>query len=299
MRIAITGSTGLIGSALCAHLVERDHDVVRMVRRDAGPQEISWDPASGRLDAADLAGVEAVVHLAGAGIGDHRWTDEYRRILVESRVGSTRLLAERLAELGADGPSRLISGSAVGFYGDRDDEVLDETASAGDGFLAEICREWEAAAEPAVAAGVSVTNIRTGIVLTPKGGALGKMLPLFKLGLGGRFGSGRQWMSWISLTDELRAIEHLLASDVTGPVNLTAPNPCRNREFAAALGKAVGRPTLLPVPAFGPRLILGGDRADALLFESQRAVPAALERDGFEFTHPDLGDALRAELDRR
>lgn len=298
MRIAITGSTGLIGSALSRHLTAAGHEVVPVVRGEPRPGQIGWSPSEHRLDAADLTSIDAVVHLAGAGIGDHRWTDEYKQVLMDSRVDGTTVLANRIAELGEEGPRVLLSGSAIGFYGDRGDEVLDETSPSGDGFLADICRRWEAATEPAAAAGVRVAHLRTGIVLTKAGGALKKMLPLFKLGLGGRFGSGRQWMSWISLTDEIRAIEHLLTSPVSGPVNLTAPNPVRNGEFADTLGDVLGRPTLLPVPPFGPKLLLGGELADALLFDGQRVQPTVLDADGFRFEHADLATALRAELDR-
>lgn len=298
MRIAITGSTGLIGTALSHHLTAGGHDVVPVVRGEPRAGQIGWAPDEGRLDAADLAGVDAVVHLAGAGIGDHRWTDEYKRVLLDSRVDGTTLLAERLAELGEDGPRSLLSGSAIGFYGDRGDTEVDEAAASGDGFLAEICRRWEGATEAAEAAGVRVAHLRTGIVLTPDGGALKKMLPIFKLGVGGKFGNGRQWMSWISLTDEVRAIEHLLTSSATGPVNLTAPNPVRNADFADTLGDVLGRPTFLPVPKFGPKLLLGGELADALLFDGQRVRPGVLTADGFTFEHPDLASALRAELGR-
>lgn len=298
MRIAITGSSGLIGTALTDHLRAGGHEVLPVVRETPRTGQIGWDPSAGRLDAGDLAGVDAVVHLAGAGIGDHRWTDEYKQVLLESRTTTTRLLAERMAELGADGPRTLISGSAIGFYGDRGDEVLDESSSTGHGFLAEICRQWEDATGPAEAAGVRVAHIRTGIVLTPKGGALKKMLPLFKLGAGGKFGNGQQWMSWISLTDEVRAIEHLLTSEVSGAANLTAPNPVRNADFADTLGDVLHRPTFLPVPAFGPKLLLGRELADALLFDGQRVQPSVLDGDGFAFEHPDLATALRAELGR-
>lgn len=298
MRIAITGSTGLIGTALSHHLVAGGHDVVPIVRREPRSGEIGWAPSDGRLDASDLAGIDAVVHLAGAGIGDHRWTDAYKRVLVDSRVDGTRLLAERLAELGDAGPRTLLSGSAVGFYGDRGDEELDETSASGDGFLAEICRRWEAATGTAEAAGVRVAHLRSGVVLTASGGALKKLLPIFKLGVGGRFGSGRQWMSWISLTDQVRAIEHLLSSDSAGPVNLTAPNPVRNADFADTLGDVLRRPTILPVPRFGPKLLLGGELADALLFDGQRVRPGVLAADGFAFEHDDLASALRAELGR-
>lgn len=298
MRIAITGSSGLIGTALSQHLTAAGHAVVPIVRREPRSGEIGWSPSDGRLDAADLADVDAVVNLAGAGIGDHRWTDEYKRVLLDSRVDGTQLLASRMAELGDDGPRVLLSGSTIGFYGDRGDEILDETSTSGDGFLAEICRRWESATEPAEQAGVRVAHLRTGIVLSPRGGALKKMLPLFKLGLGGRFGDGRQWMSWITLTDEVRAIEHLLTSEVAGPVDLTAPNPVTNADFAGTLGDVLGRPTIFPVPRFGPKLLLGGELADALLFDGQRVQPAVLLADGFAFDHADLAAGLRAELGR-
>lgn len=299
MHVGITGASGLIGTALSAHLRSQGHDVSPLVRRAASPGEISWDPGAGRLDPADLAPLDALVHLAGAGIGDHRWTDDYKRVLRDSRVDGTTLLATTLAELGADGPSTLLSGSAIGFYGARGDEVLDERSTSGDGFLAEICRAWEGATAPASAAGVRVAHLRTGIVLSPAGGALKKMLPLFKLGAGGRFGKGDQWMSWISIDDQVRAITHLLTSDTDGAVNLTAPNPVRNREFADTLGDVLGRPSFLPVPKFGPKLLLGGELADALLFDGQRVEPAVLQADaGFSFEHPDLTTALRAVLGR-
>ena len=298
MRIAITGSTGLIGTALSRHLEAAGHEILPVVRTTPRPGEIGWDPSAGRLDADDLAGLDAVVHLAGAGIGDHRWTDDYKQVLIDSRVDGTTLLAERLAELGSEGPSTLVSGSAIGFYGDRGDEVVDESAPAGEGFLAEICQRWEAATAAAGEAGVRVAHIRTGIVLTPKGGALKKMLPIFKLGAGGKFGNGTQWMSWISLTDEVRAVEHLLTSSVSGPVNLTAPNPVRNADFADTLGDVLGRPTIVPVPKFGPKLLLGGELADALLFDGQRVQSSVLQGDEFTFEHADLAAALRAELGR-
>lgn len=298
MKIAITGASGLIGTAVSSHLTAAGHETVSLVRREPKADEIGWDPAAGRLDADDLRGVDAIVHLAGAGIGDRRWTDDYKRVLMDSRVDGTSLIASKLADLGADGPQVFLSGSAIGFYGERGDEELDESASAGTGFLAEICKRWEAATAPAESAGVRVAHLRTGIVLTPAGGALKKMLPLFKLGAGGRFGNGRQWMSWISLTDEIRAIEHLLTSGLSGPVNLTAPAPVRNAEFAKTLGRVLGRPSLLPVPPFGPKLLLGSELADALLFDGQRVVPSALREDGFEFSHADLATALRAELGR-
>lgn len=298
MQIGITGSSGLIGSALSDHLAALGHVAVPIVRREAKSGEISWDPAAGRLEARDLEPLDAVVHLAGAGIGDKRWTDAYKQVLLDSRVDGTTLLAERMAELGADGPQTFISGSAIGYYGDRGDEVLDEQSALGDGFLADICRRWEEATTPAEVAGIRVAHIRTGIVLSAKGGALKKMLPLFKLGAGGRFGNGRQWMSWISITDEVRAIVHLLDSTISGAVNLTAPEPCQNKVFADTLGDVLNRPTFLPVPSFGPKLLLGGELADALLFDGQRVQPEVLRHDGFTFEHPTLEQALRAVLGR-
>lgn len=295
MKIAITGSSGLIGSALRGRLSAGGHDVVRIVRRDAGPGEVSWDPAEGHLDGAALEGLDGVVNLAGAGIGDERWTEERKRLLVESRTASTDLLARTLA--GLDRPPKvLLSGSAIGFYGDRGDEALTEASPPGGGFLSDLCVAWEAAAAPAADAGVRVAHLRTGIVLSPDGGALAKMLLPFKLGIGGRLGSGQQWMSWISIDDHVRAMLHLLEVDVAGPVDLTAPNPSRNADFTTALGRELGRPTVLPIPAIGPRLLLGKELAQALLYESQRVLPAVLEESGFDFRHPTIEDALAAVL---
>ena len=297
VRVAITGSHGLIGTALVSRLRGEGHTPVRIVRSTPGPGEIGWDPAAGRLDPGALAGIDAVVNLAGAGIGDHRWTDEYRREVLESRVRATTTLADAIAAA-EEGPGVLLSGSAIGFYGDRGDEELDETSGRGTGFLSDVAVAWEAATAAAEQAGRRVARLRTGIVLAGSGGALGKLLPLFKVGLGGRFGSGRQWMSWISIDDHVGAMIHLLDSDVAGPVNLTAPTPVTNGELADTLGEVLHRPTVLPVPAFGPRLVLGRDRADALLFEGQRVLPRVLQTDGFTHAHPTLDKALRAVLDR-
>ena len=297
MKIGITGASGLIGTALGAHLVANGHDVVAFSRGAARPGAIEWDPVAGTIDRKGMVGLDAVVNLAGAGIGDHRWTDEYRQTLVDSRVASTRLLATTLAELAGDGGANtLISASGIGYYGNRDNELLTEVSRSGDDFLADLCVQWEGATDPASAAGVRVAHVRTGIVLTAKGGALKKMLPLFKIALGGRFGSGKQWMSWISLADEVRAIEFLLLHDVSGPVNLTAPNPVTNRDFTAALGHALHRPAVLPVPGFGPKLLLGAELAESLLLFSQRVAPDVLERSGFEFEHAELDAALSAAL---
>jgi uncharacterized protein (TIGR01777 family) len=236
-----------------------------------------------------------VVHLAGAGIGDKRWTNDYKREILESRTLSTRLLAATMASL-PNKPRVFLSGSAIGIYGVRGDESLDENATLGDGFLADVCKQWEAAAAPAVEAGIRTVYLRTGIVLSKNGGALKKQLPIFKLGAGGKFGNGKHWQSWISITDEVNAIIHLLTSQLSGPVNLTAPEPVTNAGFAKELGRAVSRPAVLPIPSFGPKLLLGGELADALLFTGQRVIPSALTRDGFVFTHQTLDAALRALL---
>jgi len=295
MRVIISGASGLIGSALCSELRSGQHDVVTLVRRPAGAGEVQWDPANGVLPADALEGADAVVHLAGAGIGDHRWTAEYKREILDSRVRSTTLLAETIASC-TQRPPVFLSGSAIGIYGASDDRELDEQSPVGSGFLADTCRQWEAAALPAAAAGTRVAYLRTGIVLTPKGGALKKMLPLFKLFAGGRFGNGKQWQSWISLPDEVGAICHLLTSDVEGPVNLTAPNPITNAGFAKQLGKALGRPSVVPVPSFGPKLLLGSELAEALLFTGQNVLPKVLQQSGYRFQHPRLDEALAALL---
>lgn len=297
MRVVISGSSGLIGTALVERLHSSGHHVVRLVRARPSGGDVAWDPAAGTLDPAALDGADAVVHLAGAGIGDHRWTAEHRRQIHDSRLRSTELLARTMAAVERPPPVWL-SGSAIGIYGARDDEQLSETSTIGTGFLADVCRAWEGATAEAEAAGIRVAHLRTGIVLTTRGGALAKQLPLFRLGLGGRFGSGQAWQSWISLDDEVRAIEHLLTSELHGPVNLTAPNPVRNAELARTLGRVLRRPSVIPVPAFGPRLLLGRDLADSLLFTSQRVLPVALSSDGFEFAHPTIEVALRAVLDR-
>lgn len=298
MRVAVTGSHGLIGSALTLRLARSGHEVRRIVRGDPAPGDIVWDPRAGHLDVADLAGVDAVVNLAGAGIGDHRWTDEYKREIRESRTRGTALLAEAIAAAHDDGPRVLLSSSAVDYYGERGDEELDESSPPGSTFLAGVCRDWERATEAAASAGARVAHFRTGIVLSADGGALSKLLPLFKLGVGGRFGSGRQWMSWISLADETGAIEHLLTNDTRGPVNLTAPAPVTNAEFARTLGRVLHRPALIPVPRFGPSLLVGREAADTLLYTGQRVLPTVLQSSGFEFTHAELEPALRAILQR-
>ena len=297
MDVLITGSSGLIGSALRPALQAAGHRPLRLVRgATTDPDAIGWDPKAGSIDAASLEGLDAVVNLAGAGIGDHRWTDAYKREILESRTRTTDLLARTLAGLDRK-PSVLLSGSAVGFYGDRGDEELTEQSAPGRDFLAGVCVAWEAAAEPARDAGIRVAHLRTGIVLSPDGGALKKQLPLFKLFLGGRFGGGTQWQSWISIRDEIGAILHLLEHDVAGPVNLTAPHPVTNGDFAKALGRVLGRPSVVPVPSFGPKLVLGAELADSLLFSSQRVRSEALAASGYTFAQPELEGALRDLLD--
>jgi len=298
MDIVVSGSHGLIGSALLPALDAAGHRPIRLVRGPAGDGEVSWDPRAGSIDAAALEGVGAVVHLAGAGIGDHRWTEAYKAEILDSRTRSTALLAGALARLERP-PAVLLSGSAIGWYGDRGDAELDESAAIGSGFLAEVCAAWEAATEPAEAAGIRTAHLRTGIVLSAAGGALKKQLPLFKLGLGGRFGTGRQWQSWIAIEDEVGAIVHLLTTDVRGPVNLTAPNPVTAAEFARTLGSVLHRPAKLPVPTIGPKLLLGGELADALLLSGQRVVPRVLLASGYRFARPELAGALAALLPHR
>lgn len=299
MDVAITGSSGLIGTALRHALTEYGHRPIRIVRRppDAGGDEVFWKPSNGEIDGKSLEGVDAVVNLAGAGIGDRRWTSDYRQLLVDSRVNGTALLAATCAGLERP-PSAFLSGSAIGYYGDRGSEELTESSESGSGFLAELCRDWETAAQPAVDAGIRTAFLRTGIVYSTDGGALAKLLPLFKFGLGGKFGDGRQYVSWVHIDDVVNAIIHLLEQgEASGPFNLTAPNPVTNAELVETLGDVLGRPTLLPVPAFGPQLVLGKDRANALLFESQRVLPAALRSIGYQFEHHELEPALRDLLD--
>ena len=297
MKIIISGASGLIGKPLVASLRKHGHEVVQLVRRSPQANEKQWNPSAGQLDVAVLEGCDAVIHLSGAGIGDRRWTTKYKQELVESRTKSTSLLATTIANC-AKKPSVFLSGSAIGIYGPRGDEELTEQSSNGSSFLAEICKQWEAAAKPAVDAGVRTVYLRTGIVLTPLGGALKKQLPLFKLGLGGKFGDGRAWQSWISLDDELAAIEHLLTAKVSGAVNLTAPNPVTNADFTTALARALTRLAILPIPKFGPKLLLGGELADALLFTGQRVMPIELQKSGFAFQHPTIDVALRALLNK-
>lgn len=297
MKIAISGSSGLIGGALCESFRADGHDVRRLVRSDSEePDAIRWDPAGETIDAGALEGLDAVVHLAGAGIGDGRWSEARKREILESRTKGTALIAQTLAELSSP-PKVLVSASAIGYYGDRGDEVLTEDSSRGEGFLADLVVAWENATALAEAAGVRTVWARSGLVQSRRGGALPQMLRLFRLGLGGRLGSGTQWMSWISLADEIAALRFLVEhDDVAGAVNLTAPNSVTNTAFTKALGAAVRRPTLLPVPRFGPRLVLGRELADEMLFASQRVQPQVLAAAGYVFQHPDIDSGLHAAL---
>jgi uncharacterized protein (TIGR01777 family) len=295
MRVLVTGSHGLIGSAVASALEADGHAVVRLVRHGGTP---SWDPDRGRLDPAAVQGVDAVVHMAGAGIADRRWTLPRKQEILQSRVRSTDLLAHRLAEVDRR-PAVLISGSAIGLYGNRGDEEVDEESAPGTGFVADLVRRWEAATTPAEQVGVRVVHARTGIVQSPKGGALRKQLPLFRLGLGGRLGSGRQYVSWITLDDEVGAILHALTDgSLSGGVNLTAPNPVTNVEYTRVLGKVLGRPTVLTAPPVALHAVFGTELADELLLGGARVLPHELERRGYPFKHPQLEDALAALLAR-
>ncbi len=297
MKVAVAGASGLIGSALVRQLRSSGHEVVRLVRdlKARADSTRYWNPATGDIDDDAFAGVDGVVNLAGAGIGDRRWSERRKRELRLSRVDATELLVEAMGAAPTP-PAVLVAGSAVGYYGDRGDEVLDEQSGPGTGFLAALSADWEAAAAGAESAGIRVALARTGLVAADNAPFLTRMLPLFKLGLGGPLGPGQQWWPWISLEDEVRALVFLLESDVSGPVNLCAPNPATNREFTRTLASVLRRPAALAVPRFGPRLLLGRELADGLLFSSTRAHPAALADAGFEFRHPDLRGALEEIL---
>ena len=254
-----------------------------------------WDPAAGEIDAAGLQGIDGAVHLAGEGIATHRWTDAQKRRILDSRVQGTGLLARTLASL-EPRPRVLLSGSAVGYYGDGGDGVLTESSPKGSGFLADVVAAWERAAQPAVDAGIRTAFLRSGVVVASSGGAMARMLLLFKLGIGGPIGDGHEWWPWITLPDEVGAIRHLLDAEVAGPVNLVAPNPVRNKELSKAVGRALHRPAVLPAPRIGPRLLLGRELAGALLGQSQRVVPERLLASGYRFRHPDVGPAMEAVL---
>jgi hypothetical protein len=294
VKIAISGASGLLGPALMSAFESDGHEVLRLVRRPpTGVGEVAWDPARGEIDAAALQGVDAIVNLSGATIGE-RWTDARRREILDSRVQATELLARTAAQLDPR-PSLLVTAGGIGIYGDRGDEILTEGSGLGSGFLAEVAKAHEEAADPAREAGVRVLAYRQGIVLSRKGGALQRMLTPFKLGLGGRVGSGRQYWSWVSLEDVVAAYRFALGSDLAGGVNLTSPNPVTSAQFTKALGRALGRPTVFPLPAVAVRTLFG-EMGEGTLLEGQRALPARLLDAGFEFTYPEIDDAMRAAL---
>ena len=297
MRVLITGSTGFIGSAVVASMKAQGHDVTRLVRKNVptDTKTARWDPSAGTIDVAALEGTEWVVHLAGEGIGDRRWTEAHKKRVYESRVHGTGLLARTLAQLDPL-PTAMVSASAMGYYGKRGAEILTEESSSGTGFIPDLCRQWENATAPAEEAGVRVAHIRNSLILGTEGGILGKMLLPFRLGLGAKLSSGRQYMSWATLADAVRAIQFLLETpDTAGPFNLTTPNPVTNLEFTKALGKALGRPALLTVPKAAIALVFTSEAADELV-GSQRLSPEKLERAGFTFEYPELQGALDALL---
>lgn len=293
MNILISGSTGLIGSALTSYLAKNGHRVVRLVRRTpSGPDEIAWDPSSGKLDKSAIEGLDAIVHLAGANIAAGRWTEEKKRRIRESRIAGTRLLSQSLAHL-FDPPKVFVSVSAIGYYGNRAEEELDETSSTGEGFLPEVCREWEMATAPAAVRNIRTVIPRLGMVLSAEGGSLALMLPLFRFGLGGRIGSGRQYVSWIAIDDLVRIILHAINCEtLVGPLNAVSPNPATNLAFTKTLGRVLSRPTAFALPAFAARLAFG-QMADEVLLSSAKVLPARLTQSGFQFSFPQLEDALR------
>jgi uncharacterized protein (TIGR01777 family) len=299
VKIAITGSRGLIGSQLVPHWRAQGHEVLRIVRGEAAADEILWDPVRRVIEADKLRGVEAVVHLAGAGVGDRRWSPRYKEEILSSRVAGTSTLAQALARLPVP-PAVMVSASAVGYYGVRGDEVLTEESGGGTGFLADVCAQWEAATTAAAAVGIRVVRLRTGVVLSAAGGALGKQIPLFRLGLGARLGHGRQQLSWVTRRDVVGAVSFLLGrADLAGPVNLVAPDPVSNARFTQELGRALHRPARLVVPPAALRIALGSEMASEVVLASQRAVPQRLLGAGFTFHDPALAGALATALQDR
>jgi uncharacterized protein (TIGR01777 family) len=287
-RIAITGASGLIGSALVGHLKSEGHTVQRLVRRaPVSPDEIQWDPKTGFVDISALRGVDAVIHLAGVGVSDKRWTKRFKSEILNSRLLGTTAIANAVAEVK---PQVFISASAIGWYGDSGNRAVVESDSVGNDFLAAVCREWEGAAD--LAGNVRTVKLRTGLVLDPTGGALGRMLPLFRIGLGGKLGSGKQWWSWITLHDVIRAITFALENDISGPINLTSPNPVTNQEFTSALARAMKRPALFPAPAIALKIALGGFSSEVL--GSKKVMPHALTQAGFQWDYPHITPALQA-----
>jgi uncharacterized protein len=296
MKVAITGASGLIGSALCTYITQKGHDVLRIVRKKTSDaQEIFWDTENKKLEVDKLEGVDAIVHMAGESIASSRWSEAQKAKIRNSRIEGTKQLADAISKL-AKPPKVVVSGSAIGFYGNRGNEDLTEQSQPGTGFLADVCRDWEQAISSIRSKGVRVVNLRTGVILSTKSGALSKMLPIFNLGGGGNIGSGRQYMSWISLDDEVMAIWHIINTDsIVGPVNCVAPNPVTNQEFTQILGKVIHRPTILPLPEFAAKIIMG-EMADELLLASQRCLPKSLLNNGYTFQYPNLEQALRHEL---
>jgi uncharacterized protein len=299
VRVLISGAGGFIGSALTEKLTSSGHQVVPLTRRQVSPEEdaISWNPTEGSIDAGGLEGIDAVVHLAGESMGEHRWTAGQKARMLDSRVRGTYLLAQTVA--GLESPPRVfVCQSAAHYYGfESGDRILTEEGPHGGGFLATIVEQWEAATEPAARAGIRVVNTRSGVVLDPRGGGLQRQLIFFKLGLGGRLGSGRQYLSWISLADEVAAIEFLLErDDIAGPVNLVSPNPVTNAEFTRALGDALGRPTFMPVPSLAIKAMFGAEMSEEMIFGGQRMMPKRLLDAGFEFRDPEVGVALKMML---
>jgi uncharacterized protein (TIGR01777 family) len=285
-RIAITGSSGLIGTALVGHLKSEGHTVQRLVRRaPIAVDEITWDPTSGYVDLDALAGVDAIIHLAGTPVADKRWTKKYKTEILNSRLMGTATIAKAAAQVK---PDVFISASAIGWYGESGNRAVIESDRAGDDFLAAVCREWEAAAD--LATDVRTVKLRTGLVLDPTGGALGKMLPIFRLGFGGKLGSGKQWWSWITLHDVVRAIDFALVNDISGPVNLTSPNPVTNQEFTSALARALHRPALFPAPSLAIKIGLGGFSTEVL--GSKKVVPQVLQDAGFTWDYPHITETL-------
>ncbi len=290
-RIAVTGASGLIGSSLVGYLKSQGHTVQRLVRRPAvSSEEITWDPIAGTVDMEALAGVDAVIHLAGAGVSDKRWTKKYKSEILNSRLLGTTTIAKAVAIVK---PQVFISASAIGWYGESGNRAVIESDRVGDDFLAAVCREWESAAD--LAGDVRTVKLRTGLVLDPTGGALGKMLPIFRFGLGGKLSNGKQWWSWITLHDQIRAIAFLLENKVSGPVNLTSPNPVTNSEFTAGLARAMHRPALFPVPAIALKIVLGGFSAEVL--GSKKVMPHVLTEAGFTFDYPHISSALEKLVD--
>ena len=287
-RIAITGSSGLIGTALVGHLKSEGHTVQRLVRRaPVSPDEIQWDPQTGYVNTDALAGVDAVIHLAGVGVGDKRWTKKYKSQILNSRLLGTTAIAQAVAVVK---PQVFISASAIGWYGESGNRPVVESDKSGDDFLAAVCREWEGAAD--LAGDVRTVKIRTGLVLDPTGGALGRMLPLFRYGLGGKLGNGKQWWSWITLHDVVRVIDFALVENISGPINLTSPNPVTNQEFTSALARALHKPAVFPAPAFALKLALGGFSSEVL--GSKRVVPNILTQSGFTWDYAHISQALNA-----